>query len=821
MADTLMRLCLDLMKADEEDTVVQILREAGFWDRQEAWRYYGDNENNFSTIGNQQSSPEAALVEKIVNAIDARLMNECMIKGMDPEGKDAPGNIEEAVALVSGEKGRILHWTPAMRSEQARFITLAATGRPASEGADPSFSIADAGEGQTPDMLPCTVLSLNRSNKLRIPFVQGRFNMGGTGVLKFCGQRNLQFVLSRRNPELANTSNPSGFQWGFTVVRREDPTGNRRNSVYTYLAPVGADQSPQKGGVLRFSADCLPIFPEGREAYVRESSWGTLIKLYEYRVPGSRGHILRKDGILSRLDLLLPDIALPVRLHECRGAYKGHPGSFDTTLTGLAVRLEEDRGDNMEEGFPSSIQMTVGGEELRAALYAFKKRRAETYRRNEGIIFTINGQTHGHLTVDFFRRKSVRLGYLVDSILVVINCNALSGRAREDLFMNSRDRLSRCKLREQIEGELERLLRQHEGLRALSERRRREDIQAQIADSKPLEEVLQGLIKRSPTLASFFLPGKRLANPFKPRDAGLGEKTFTGRRFPSYFKIHGLSYGETLRRSAEVNSRCRLQFDTDATNDYFSRLRDPGTLMVELITDGLFNHTIVDRSVSLHDGMATVSLQLPSWCKVGDDVTVRVLVTDPTRAEPFLNTIALKIVRASIGKGSTGSGSRRRRGSGNRPGVPLPTGIQLPKIIPVREEGWPNVPGGPFDKFSAVRVVASGDSAEENGGQPIYDYYVNLDNICLNQELKSNRHIDPQLLRAQFTYGIVLCAMALIQDDAQRLGGPREPDHEAVAIEDVVEQTTRALSPILLPMINALGHLGEESIGLDVYGEAV
>ena len=44
------------------------------------------------------------------------------------------------------------------------------------------------------------------------------------------------------------------------------------------------------------------------------------------------------DGLLYRLDLLLPGVALPIRLHECRG-YGGHDGSFDTTLTGLGVRL--------------------------------------------------------------------------------------------------------------------------------------------------------------------------------------------------------------------------------------------------------------------------------------------------------------------------------------------------------------------------------------------------------------------------------------------------------------------------------------------------
>jgi hypothetical protein len=753
LSDMWMTLCLALMRADTDDEVTELLGDAGLWDREHVWRYYGDYENNFNTIGNQASSPEAALVEKLVNAIDARLMNEYLLSGKDPEGEDAPRSIEDAVALLFGGKGRLLQWTSSMRSEQARYITLAATGRPAKEDADPSFTISDAGEGQTPDSLPDTILSLNRANKLRIPFVQGRFNMGGTGVLKFCGRRNLQLVLSRRNPELIRTRpNPSDHQWGFTVVRREDPTGNRRNSVYTYLAPVGADLNPQKGTVARFSADCLPLFPEGKDPYVREAVWGTLIKLYEYSVPRSRGHVLRKDGILSRIDLLLPDIALPIRLHECRATLKGHSGSYDTTVTGLSLRLEEAKGANMEEGFPSSIQMVVGGEELTATLYAFKKGKSDTYRRNEGVIFTVNGQTHGHLTVDFYKRKSVRLGYLVDSILIVVDCSALSGRAREDLFMNSRDRLSRCRLREQVEDDLERILRQHEGLRALSERRRREDVQANIADSRPLEEVLRGLIKRSPALAGLFLPGSRLQNPFRPKDVGSGQKRFVGQRYPSYFRIHGLSDGKVLRRSAGAHSHCRLQFDTDAANDYFSRSRDPGSLVVELSTEGLFNQPSMDRSLSLHDGLAMVSIQLPEWCGVGDVVTARVEVTDPTQTEPFCNTIVLEIVRPSATITRTkDSRSNRQRGVGNNPGATLPEGIRLPNIREVRETGWGSVPAGkPFDKFSAVRAVESGELASQDGDQPVYDYYVNLDNIHLNQELKMNTRVEPQVELPRF-----------------------------------------------------------------------
>jgi hypothetical protein len=99
------------------------------------------------------------------------------------------------------------------------------------------------------------------------------------------------------------------------------------------------------------------------------------------------------------------------------------------------------------------------------------------------------------LTQDFFSRKKVGLSYLADSILVIADCTKLSGEARENLFMNSRDRLSGGELRQQIEESLEELLKQHQGLRDLKERRRREEIESKLDDAKPLEDILEKLLK--------------------------------------------------------------------------------------------------------------------------------------------------------------------------------------------------------------------------------------------------------------------------------------------------------------------------------------
>ena len=186
-------LCIKLAKTDSENEVVDLLRNEKYWDDHTAWKNYGDNENNFSTIGNQQSRPETAIVEKLINSVDAILMSECMGKGINPESPQAPENIAEALnEFFEIYAGKLTNIDLKQRNDLANKISFIATG----QKSKPSYTIVDIGEGQTPNEMPHTLLSLGKSNKLRIPFVQGKFNMGGTGVLQFCGKQNLQLVIS-------------------------------------------------------------------------------------------------------------------------------------------------------------------------------------------------------------------------------------------------------------------------------------------------------------------------------------------------------------------------------------------------------------------------------------------------------------------------------------------------------------------------------------------------------------------------------------------------------------------------------------------------
>lgn len=77
------------------------MESAGYWNDPSAWKYYGDMENNFSTIGNQQRSPAAALVEKLINSVDAVLIKECISRGISPQSTKAPQSIQQALKEFS------------------------------------------------------------------------------------------------------------------------------------------------------------------------------------------------------------------------------------------------------------------------------------------------------------------------------------------------------------------------------------------------------------------------------------------------------------------------------------------------------------------------------------------------------------------------------------------------------------------------------------------------------------------------------------------------------------------------------------------------
>jgi hypothetical protein len=756
-------LCLRLLRAETEEGVVEILREKGFWNDRSVWKPYGDIPNNRGIVGNQQSEPVASLVEKVVNSIDAVLTAECYRAGVDPTGADAPKTMHEAVQrFLKVPDGRIQNLDATGRTRLAARIQLVATGTKDR----PNYLIIDDGEGQSPDQFADTFLSLLRENKTGIPFVQGKYNMGGTGVFQFAGTHSFQLIISRRQPDLPSSGSRIAGHWGFTLVRRLEPTLDRLQSTYVYLAPGGQ--------ILSFEADSLPVRP-GRypNAYEEPLSAGTCIKIWNYKVPGRLKSLATLD-LRYALERHLQDPALPVRIYERRPGYKAH--SYDTTMSGLFAVLADNRTDiepGLDTGTPLDVP-GVGRVELRMVVI---REGVDDKRYPSGIFFNVNGQLHSELGSDFVSRRT-KLDYVANGLIVVIDCTNLPPRIREDLFLASRDRMRHIEERVALETEIVEYLRDHPGLREINARRR----QARLtrASEEESARVIQSLVRSDPTLSSLFGRGREIRVPVGPVPESV---PYVGREYPTYFRIANEPRGGLVKRCPR-NRTFRVEFETDAANDYFSRSRDPGQFDSRGVP--------ILKSLHLWNGRVWSRYGLPEACNIGDTLRVEVSVMDVSRVYPLQCSFSV-VVEPDAPPGP--------------PGPPTPPpGVTLAGIPPLQEVWREQWAGHGFNEHTALVL--------KHGEDDVLDAYVNMDNIHLRNEIARRRDMDPYLLRYWFKYGLYLLALGMLYEQRQHRGTSEDEDDAQRGLDDLdtIAVACRGLAVTIIPIMAHIGRAAPEAL---------
>jgi hypothetical protein len=807
--DKVQDLCIALLHADTEAEIVAILKKEGYWDDPTVWRFYGDQPENWATVGNQQSRAEQALIEKAMNSIDTKLLAAARIKNIPINGPQAPQSVFDARQILFGEELKDVE-------KLSRSITIAATGK----RTRPSITITDDGEGQTPTGMPGTILSLHKGNKNAIPFVQGKFNMGGSGVLEFCGvDHNVELVISKRNPKLIPTeAKDTDTHWSFTIIRREDPSpASPRASRFTYLAPVGNPDTNGNRALLSFAAPTLPIFPVKNSAYEREAEWGTVFKMYEYAVRAATNMML-EGGLMGRVRILLPEPALPIHFHECRD-YTGHSGSFSTTMAGLIYTLEEDRKNPKRQNVEwfDKFDVDLDGEKISGRIYLFRKRAkdekknpADSYRKDEGVVFTYNGQCQAFFSKDFFRRKAVRQDYLWDSLLVFIDCSEISVRAHERLFMPNRENLRHGDLKFRLEREIEDKLRHHAELEQIAMARRKGELSENPEVSESFEKFVEDMVKKHPLLEQVLGPGFRISNPFKPHAVEAVEKEWEGVRFPTKFHFKDRDPGKSLQRDAHLNSQTRISFITDAENNYFKRDEEPGIMTLYRVVNDELLPAKNWRSPTLFEGKVTLSLSLPSEVEVDDVVVYEAHVTDPSRIEPFVNRFSLSVKE-----------EREAPNPPVRPPAPKPdkpgaetgkdaqqdTKLNVPSPAEVWEKDW-GVQDPQFDKFTAMRIKRP-PGADENSA--VFDYLINMNNVFIDQAIKEKpRRVHE--IRDRYKFGMTLITLAVIRHDLEMrkretAGDDDEDNAKRPDVRDTVAEVTSAIAPFLLPLVDSLSRI--------------
>lgn len=604
------------------------------------WKPLGGNKSNYGVVKNQQSSPIAALIEKTTNSIDALLTKKCYEKGIDPKSEEAPRSMDEAIELFYPNNNWDLK---DFRKAQAEEIQIIADGKGPKNIRNQyptSVIIYDNGEGQHPEKFEDTFLSLLKGNKNNVHFVQGKYNMGGSGAIVFCGKKRYQLIASKRYD---NTGD-----FGFSLIREHPKTESdqAKETWYEYLLIDGRIPS--------FPIEKLDL---GLENRLFET--GTIIKMYSYQFP--KGYSGFAQDLNQSINEFLFSPALPMLTKDITERYPNNK-VLVTDLFGLKRRLQKEEGSYISDTFSEVYEDNLFGR-MKVSCFVFnvkvkdfdlKKTKDEIRRRyfknGMNVMFSMNGQVHGFYTSEFITR-SLKLNLLKNHLLIHVDCTEMKYEFRKELFMASRDRLKDGEETQQLRLYLASKLSTKEGRLNEIQKLRRQAVN--IDTSSNTNQLLKSFAKSLPLNSDLMkLLGDTFKLDFKKEKKNKEHKKpskqkeeipFLPKRFPSQFKIDSNEKGDTEVAKIPINGEKTIRFNTDCENEYFDRVDEPGELKIGILSikpnknEGgseigtpkeiteIFN---VNKS-SPNKGKIRISLNPKDELNVGDAVQLKVSLTSP------------------------------------------------------------------------------------------------------------------------------------------------------------------------------------------------
>ncbi len=626
-----------------EGDVHSTLKETGLFNSPKNWKPYGGTDNNYGVVENQQASPIPALVEKITNGIDAILERRCLEEGIDPKSNNAPGSIQEGVSSFFPDHK---NWDlTAHRKQQSEMLQIIADG----PRMETSLVIFDEGVGQAPENFEDTFLSLLRGNKNEIHFVQGKYNMGGAGAVVFCGKHRYQLVASKRFD--------GSSEFGFTLVRRHPLTASeeltRKNTWYEYLVIDGKIPS-------------FEIYELDLGLANRKFRTGSIIKLYSYDLPSGSRSVISRD-LNQSLNEYLFSPALPILTVDTEARYPDDR-NLERDFFGLQRRLEEDDSKYVQAYFSDEVNDAEIGI-LKVTSYVFNARaegrssketrstvQREFFKNGMVVLFSMNGQVHGHLTSEFVTR-SLKFPLLKDHLLIHVDCTEIKTSVRNELFMASRDRLKGGEESRALRKRLTALLiggrlKEINASRKASlniEGSDAEDLLRNMTRHLPLKQDLAKLLNQTFRLADQRDGKRQTAKTKKKTETPKPDKPeFNPQRFPSTFQIEVKAKDESGLPLVMLpaGSSKTIRFSTDVEDHYFDRVSEPGELRIALLGPEPSESDGGDEGAQLTDiksilnvvksspasGTIRVHVHATDDLAVGDVVTMRAELSQPSGA---------------------------------------------------------------------------------------------------------------------------------------------------------------------------------------------
>ena len=776
-------LAMELLSALSASQVTQILErdDVRYWfDNPQNWHPYGGRSKNWDTVGNQQTNAVGALTELVTNGIDAILLRKARESGIeDFRSAKAPQSMHEAVkrffpAVVEGKISNLEREQRTALAEQCMLIGVKRADR--SNSRYPTYTLVDFGDGQKPEDFPSTFLSLSERNKEGISFVQGKFNMGSTGSLRFCTRSdirlgNYKLVLSRR---------PGHPYWGWTLIRVRGPRAGEALPVAEYFAPFGQ--------ILMFQATDVRAFGHERIGVVKE---GSIVRLYEFDV-GAKAYQV-DIGLYDALTVNLIDCALPVRLYdfdakpvEGKGPDRKE-GIAPRTFGGMNVVLRAEVSEKEEEnddGSQSTADATTEWvhhvldekhEELgsiRIVATAVTRLKEFLHSQSARVFYTVNGQTHAVERASFLNTR-VGLGDLRNHILINVICDGMDRRALAAIFMPDRERKANVDLARILENVVIKALKADGKLREYAAEVRRRRATQHAEDTEETKDFLEELVKIDPSIKDLFGLGTFFPD-LAPKPGGGAP--FEGKKFPTFLEPLNLRQeGSALIKEVPLGGVRRIECGTDAENEYLSRVDSPGETWCSLPT------VEMPHSVSVRNGTASFTIRPPKHAKLGEAVQAQFGFVDFGRnIEPLSFAVEIRFVAEEDTRTHNGGKSRE-----TKPAVkPI---LAMPAFEWVAEADWHE---HEFDDSSGAYVSVGEKTV----------VYINRDNRFLRDMRVKEKDEGARIMNeSMFRFGLGILALSI-----HKKASDVEEEGKDTA-EQVVRLATGAMSAHIITVIKRLG----------------
>lgn len=735
-------LGLKLLRAESEAEISRIIQSDSLMSEKDSWFPVDRRDTNFNVITNQSSTGGKAATELITNMVDAMLMKHCLEKGIDPKSPKAPPTMYRAVDVFvqNMNGGRIIDadetW---LRNYAMENLVIGVTG----VAQHPCYTFADNGEGQHPEDFSKTFLSLSAKNKSDIPFVQGKYNMGSSGVLSFCGHEWFKLIVSRRFDK-------SGT-WGWTLIRRR-PGKDDEMPVAEYFAP---------GEKIPTLEDMQALYPfrskDGREFAHFKIESGTVVKLYDFYAGKNFGGF---RGAREAFNENLVETILPLRILDFRWSPDHQRGGLRALgidarpFYGMEFLLRRSHGEDVEAAEGGEVEemveseakslLSIGtithprlGKIVLSAVPLKKQPKKQSvtswFGRSANRVFHhVNGQvmykeTRGLLT-------QCRLPALKDRVAIFVDASGLKDKAHLDIWKGDRESIRETTTGEEFKAEIRDAIRNSSDLKEFNHRIAREELDSAAKESS--RELVVDLVKRDRNL--MLLLDQKIPDLPAPAVSGDAPKvSLVAHKYsPTFLKIKGNPDIEL-----PINKTRPIPCLTDAAADYFDRADNRGDLHFE--NDETANLFIFNTK---HDDIGNLVVFVrpnKEQIKVGEVHSFKIGLKDDALPAPVYSerTVSIKIVEKL---------KSRPKPRPVPPDPPIPPqkperGLPLPKFL--TRDGRDILEGTPSTKWEDAPLSGSPFNEEDGGtvidlGEEGKIYWINYDNTFFQNHLKAQKHED-------------------------------------------------------------------------------